>query len=63
MPKHAVEYASRDMVLQMIEKTTPKPDFAVLDWKGMRGDERRKVIGILSDLNIPWKKTSELKSL
>jgi len=62
MPKHAVEYASREMVLQMIKKTQPRPEFAVLDWKGLRGEERQRVTGILSETGLPWKKTSELKA-
>jgi len=61
MPKHAALHASREMVEQMIAKTMPKPDFAVLDWKGLKSEEKRKVENILGELGLPWKKTSELK--
>ncbi|MCX6695905.1 MAG: D-aminoacyl-tRNA deacylase [Candidatus Altiarchaeota archaeon] len=61
MPKHAVEYATLEMVKLMLEKTVPKPDFAVLDWKGLKSEEKQKITGILEGNGISWKKTSELK--
>lgn len=61
MSKHAVVHASRDMVLQMVEKTIPKPELAVFDWKGLRGEEKQAIIAILSELGMPFKKTSEIK--
>jgi len=61
MPKHAMGYASREMINQMIEKTTPKPELAVLDWKGLKSEEKQKISKILEELHIPWKKTHELK--
>ena len=58
-PKYAVDFLNKEMIEQMINKTIPKPDFAVLDWKGLRGSERRNIIKILDDLGVEWKKTSD----
>ncbi|MBM3309737.1 MAG: D-tyrosyl-tRNA(Tyr) deacylase [Candidatus Altiarchaeales archaeon] len=61
MSKYAIEHASKEMIKQMIEKTVPKPQLALFDWKGLSGGEKQMIIAILDELNLPWKKTSELK--
>ncbi|MFH1788559.1 MAG: D-aminoacyl-tRNA deacylase [Candidatus Altiarchaeota archaeon] len=61
-PKYAMEYIDKAMIEQMIERTTPTPELAVLDWKGLRGEEKTRVTSILCELGIAWKKTSELKA-
>lgn len=60
-PKYALEYVDQPMVEQMIDRTTPKPEFAVLDWKGMKSEEKRRITSILENIGIRWQKTSELK--
>jgi len=62
-PKHALEHVSQPMVEQMIDRTTPKPEFAVLDWKGMKSEEKHKITTTLNELSLPWRKTSEFKRL
>jgi len=61
MPKYAAEHMSAGMVSQMIEKTTPKPEAAVVDWKGLRGIEKERLSGILEELDLPLVKTSDVK--
>jgi D-aminoacyl-tRNA deacylase len=61
MPKYATEFLSRAMVEQMISRTVPKPEFAVLDWKGLRSEEKKAVTEILEEIGLPSKRTSELK--
>jgi len=61
-PKYAMEYINKQMIEQMIERTVPKPEFAVLDWKGLRSEEKSKVTSILDELDLEWKKTSEFKT-
>jgi D-aminoacyl-tRNA deacylase len=61
MPKHAIDNLSRQMVLQMLEKTVPKPNVAVIDWKGLKGADRDRLIKILDELGIKWVRTSDLK--
>ncbi len=62
MPKHAMAFLDKKMVEQMLQKTIPKPELAVIDWKGMQGDERKILINLLDELKIPYRKTSELKN-
>lgn len=59
-PKYAADFLNEGMIRQMMERTTPTPELAVIDWKGFRGAERSRIIESLDKLNIAWKKTSEL---
>lgn len=58
-PKYAADFLDRKMIEQMIEKTVPRPDFAVIDWKGLKGSRRRNIIEILDDFGLEWKKTGD----
>ena len=60
-PKYVIENVDEEMIEQMIRKTTPKPEFAVLDWKGLRSGEKTRITSILEQLGVAWRKTSELK--
>jgi len=51
-----------EMIKEAIKKTEEEIDFAILDWKGIpNSDERKRVIAILDDNKISWKKTGEIK--
>ena len=45
------------MLQQAIEKTVPKPELAVLDWKGL-GEHKQRIVELLESVGIPWKKTT-----
>ena len=55
-PKYQSSYLDRELIMQMIEKTTPKPEKAIIDWKGLRGKERELIIKILDELGLKWEK-------
>ncbi|MDD5110976.1 MAG: D-aminoacyl-tRNA deacylase [Candidatus Altiarchaeota archaeon] len=59
--KHVIESIDESMLRQMVEKTVPKPDFALFDWKGLRGEERGRIAGMLSKMGLECKRTSEFK--
>ncbi|MFH0860601.1 MAG: D-aminoacyl-tRNA deacylase [Candidatus Altiarchaeota archaeon] len=59
MAKYSIGSLSKTMVEQMMEKTIPKPELAVLDWKGLKGEEKKQVVGILEEIGVEWKKTSD----
>jgi len=61
MPKYAAEHITREMVKEMVAKTTPEPQTAIVDWKGLRGAEKDMLQGILDKLGMRWVKTSGLK--
>ncbi len=49
------------MILEAFKKTAEEVDFALIDWKGLNGEERKNVIQILEKNYISWKKTSDIK--
>ena len=61
MPKHAAENITKTMVQEMIEKTTPRPTLAAVDWKGLKGKDKSTLIEVIDELGINWSKTSDLK--
>jgi D-aminoacyl-tRNA deacylase len=61
MPKHAVEQLSEGMVAQMVEKTFPRPEVAVIDWKGLKGADKDVLVGILGKIGLKWVKSSDAK--
>ena len=50
--KHAIPYINKDLVKQCIERTLEKVAVAVLDWKGVHGPDRVKIIKILEDEGV-----------
>jgi len=55
-PKHHIDSLTEEMILQAFEKTIPKPSFAVIEWKGLKGGQRNKIIEILEKNKINWEK-------
>jgi D-aminoacyl-tRNA deacylase len=61
IPKY-MQPITQEMILEARDKTFEEVDFAVVDWKGLgNAEERDKVIKILEDNYIPWKKIQEIK--
>jgi len=58
-PKYALEYLDEDMIIQAINKTIPTPNIVLLDWKGL-GKEKQKIISMLNNLNLEFKRTDKL---
>lgn len=55
-PKYAVDSLDEKMILQAYHKTLPKPEKALLDWKGLKSKQREKIIQILERNKISWEK-------
>ncbi len=55
-PKHHIDSLTEEMILQAFEKTIPKPSFAVIEWKGLKGGQRNRIIEILEKNKISWEK-------
>ena len=58
-PKYMLEKLDKELIQQAIERTTPKPKFVLLDWKGL-GKEKARIVKILEELNIDYKRTDQL---
>ncbi|RLE42781.1 D-tyrosyl-tRNA(Tyr) deacylase [Candidatus Woesearchaeota archaeon] len=50
-PKYGLEGLNAEMVSQAIERTVPKPNLALLDWKGL-GPRKQELLEILKGLGI-----------
>jgi D-aminoacyl-tRNA deacylase len=55
-PGHHVDSLTEEVILQAINKTTPKPDFVALEWKGLKGYQRAKILEVLEKHKINWEK-------
>lgn len=53
-PKYAADSLNEKMILQALKRTQPEPKKALLDWKGLKSDQRDKIIEILDRNKIEW---------
>lgn len=58
-PKYMLEIVDKDMIKQAFDKTVPKPEFALFDWKGL-GQFKEKMKRILEELDIPYERTEQI---
>lgn len=56
-PKYMLANLDREMIEQAIERTMPRADLIILDWKGI--DSKENLMGLLKELNIEIKKTKD----
>jgi D-aminoacyl-tRNA deacylase len=56
IPKYAVPYVDSEILGQCTEKTLEKVEYAVLDWKGIKGEHKSKLVGMLEKNKIQFKK-------
>ncbi len=55
-PKHHADNLDENLILEAFNKTTPKPDYALVEWKGLSSPQKKKIIDILEKNKITWKK-------
>jgi len=53
---------TESMIKEAINKTAEEIDFAIIDWKGLKAEERANVVEILEKNYINWKKTSDIEN-
>lgn len=59
-PKYAMEHLDVEMLRQAVDKTVPKAELIILDWKGL-GSEKNRVLSCIEELGIPWKRTRDIE--
>lgn len=52
VPKYHLNDLSESLVSHAIERSSPKPTYAALDWKGMKGNQREQVTNIAESLGL-----------
>ncbi len=57
--KYSVPYLDDEMVGMMVERTVPRPELALLDWKGL-GRERSRMTSTLEGYGLQWLKLKEV---
>lgn len=56
IPKYAISYVEAEILKQCIDRTLEKVELAVLDWKGIKGEYKSKLIEMLEGINVTFKK-------
>ncbi len=56
IPKYAVPWVDSKMLCQCVEKTFEKVDCAILDWKGIKGADKAKLLAALQEIGLSYKK-------
>jgi D-aminoacyl-tRNA deacylase len=56
IPKYAVPSIDKEILRQCVEKTKEKVDHAVLDWKGIKGENKQMLVRILNEISLPFEK-------
>jgi D-aminoacyl-tRNA deacylase len=56
IPKYAVPYLDVEILEQCVDKTLEEVKLAVLDWKGVKGEHKPKLVEMLEKIDLPFKK-------
>lgn len=56
IPKYAVPYVNVEILKQCVERTLEKVEFAVLDWKGIKGEYKPKLVRMLKEIDMSFQK-------
>ncbi|MCL5949828.1 MAG: hypothetical protein M1490_05065 [Candidatus Bathyarchaeota archaeon] len=56
IPKYAVHLVDSELLKQCIERTLEKVSLAVLDWKGIRSEDKPNLLSALETAGLPFKK-------
>jgi len=56
VPKYAIPHLDAEIIKQCAQKTLEKVESIILDWKGIRGEDKPKLAEMLKELGIPVKK-------
>ena len=61
IPKYAVPNIDLKILKQCVERTLERVELAVLDWKGIKGEHKPKLVEMLKRIDIPFKKVKHYK--
>lgn len=54
IPTYAIDALQKEVLEQAVQKT--QAEFGFLDWKGMRGEQRSKIIAMAKEINLELKR-------
>ena len=61
IPKYAIPNIDLKILKQCIERTLEGVELAVLDWKGIKGEHKLKLVEVLKKMDMPFKKAKHYK--
>jgi D-aminoacyl-tRNA deacylase len=56
IPKYAITQIDTELLNQCIQKTLEKIEYAILDWKGIRSQDKPNLLAALNETSLPIKK-------
>jgi D-aminoacyl-tRNA deacylase len=56
IPKYAVPHIDAEMITQCVEKTLERVPYALLDWKGIKSEDKPGLLSALETAGLPYKK-------
>lgn len=56
IPKYAISQVDTEIIKQCVERTMENVDSAILDWKGIKGADKNKIIAALGEIGVPIEK-------
>jgi D-aminoacyl-tRNA deacylase len=56
IPKYAIPSVNAEILQQCTERTLENTDHAILDWKGIKGEDKPKVLEALAEIKLPYSK-------
>jgi D-aminoacyl-tRNA deacylase len=56
IPKYALSNLTREMLLHCLERTLERVSLAVVDWKGITSNDKPKVLSVLNEVGLLFKK-------
>jgi len=56
VPKYVLHQVDSGMLRQCVERTMEKVDHAVLDWKGIKGEDKPRVLNALAEIGLSYVK-------
>lgn len=58
-PKYFIQGLDIDLIKKMIDNTSEKVDYFIVDWKGTNSEDKKHLIPLLEEYSIPIKKTKD----
>lgn len=56
IPKYAIPEIDEEILQQCVEKSLEKVELALLDWKGIKGEDKQRIVEMLKKLNLKIQK-------
>ena len=56
IPKYAIEDIDIEIIRHCVDRTLEKVDNAILDWKGIRGENKVTLVKMLTEIGLPFEK-------